>query len=196
MNRREFCAYGLAGIGSLAISSEALALQYYPSPSEKKIVIVYSTWCGSARDAAVWISEGLGGMADVFDVREKPDLKTYDHIIVGGAIRGMVTSNELQEYLQKNQGGLGKKVRGLFAVCGNMRKPVGAEQTTQFIDNHLAKLCGTSKVRSKVFLGRITKSLMDAQNAKMMAGMEDYDNLKRSDCLAFGRELLEAIQAA
>lgn len=196
MNRRDFCAYGLAGIGSLAISSDALALQYYPSPSEKKIVVVYASWCGSARDAAIWISEGLGGIADVFDVRENPDLKKYDHIIVGGAIRGMVTSNELQEYLRKNQSGLGRKVRGLFAVCGNMRRPVGAEQTTQFIDNHLAKLCGAGKVRSKVFLGRITKALMDPQSAKMMASMEDYDNLKRSDCLAFGRELLEAIQSS
>jgi hypothetical protein len=37
-------------------------------------------------------------------------------------------------------------------------------------------------VPSKVFLGRITKSLMDPETAQIMAGFEDYDNLNRSDC--------------
>ena len=73
-------------------------------------------------------------------------------------------------------------------------KPVGPQQTAQFIDNHLAKLCGVSNVPSKVFLGRITKSLMEPQIAKMMAKMEDYDNLKRSECMAFGKEILDSMK--
>ncbi len=159
-------------------------------PSDKKCAVLYGTWCGSSRDAAVWISEGMDGIADVFDVREKPDLKGFDHLIIGGSIRGMVTSKELQEYIKKNKRWLREKVRGLFAVCGNMGNPVGPQQTTMFIDNHLAKLCEVSDVPSKVFLGRITKSLMDPQTAKMMERMEDYDNLKRADCMAFGQEIL------
>lgn len=31
---------------------------------------------------------------------------------------------------------------------------------------------------------------MDPQTAQMMAGMEDYDNLSRAECLAFGKEIL------
>jgi menaquinone-dependent protoporphyrinogen IX oxidase len=135
----------------------------------------------------------MGGIAEVFDVREDPDLKGCEHLILGGSIRGMATSPELQAYIQQNKGWLKEKVRGLFVVCGNMGKPVGPQQTTQFIDNHLAKLCEVSNVPSKVFLGRITKSLMDPQTAQMMAGVADYDNLKRLDCLAFGREILASI---
>jgi menaquinone-dependent protoporphyrinogen IX oxidase len=152
--------------------------------------VLYSTWCGSSRDAAVWISEGMGGIAEVFDLREAPDLKSFDHIVIGGSIRSMATSPQLQTFLGENKTRLKDKIRGLFVVCGNMRQPAGPEQTTRLIDNHLARLCDVSKVPSKVFLGRITKSLMDAQAAKSMATMEDYDNLKRPDCMAFGQEIL------
>jgi menaquinone-dependent protoporphyrinogen IX oxidase len=193
MNRRLFFKSGFTGIGAMVLADHALALSYYPAPSNKKCAVLYSTWCGSSRDAAVWISEGMGGIANVFDLREAPDLKGFQHIVLGGSIRGMATSKEMQDYISANKEWLKTKVRGLFAVCGNMRKPVGQQQITTLIDNHLAKLCGVSNVPSKVFLGRITKSLMDAQTAKMMENMEDYDNLKRADCMAFGRDILAGI---
>ncbi len=193
MDRRQFFKAGLTGAGALVVTNKLWALQYYPMPSDKKIAILYSTWCGSTRDAAVWICEGMGGIADVFDVRENPDLTKFEHIIVGGAIRMAATGPELQEYLNKNQSVLSGKVRGLFAVCGNMKQPVGPEQITALIDNHLAQLCQVSAVPKHVFLGRITKALMDPQTAQMMASMEDYDNLKRNECLAFGKEILDSI---
>ncbi|MEJ2109780.1 MAG: flavodoxin domain-containing protein [Acidobacteriota bacterium] len=205
MERRDFFRLGLAtGIGTIALSSEAWALEYYPIPSDKKCAVIYSTWCGSSRDAAVWISEGMGGIADVFDVRENPDPSSFDNIIVGGSIRSGATRQELQDYIKKNQAVLGKKVRGLFAVCGNGEKPVGAQQQTMYIDNHLAKLCGVGKVPAKVFNGRITKPLLDPETRQMMEKMypnlagkelEDYDLLNRADCLAFGNEILENLSA-
>jgi hypothetical protein len=79
---------------------------------------------------------------------------------------------------------------------------VGPEQTAMFIDNHLAKLCEVKKIPSRVFNGRITKSLMEPEVAKMMEEMypqiagkplADYDLLKRKDCLAFGKEVLNSI---
>ena len=75
MKRRNFFKWGLAGVGTLALVDNAWALKYYPKQSDKKCAVLYGTWCGSSRDAAVWISEGMGGIADVFDARENPDLK-------------------------------------------------------------------------------------------------------------------------
>ena len=193
MNRRHFFKLGLAGIGTMISTRNIWGLKYFPMPSDKKCAILYSTWCGSTRDAAVWISEGMGGIAEVFDVREEPDLRGFEHIVIGGAIRGSVTSKELQAYITQNKHWLKAKVRGLFAVCGNMRKPVGAQQTTMFIDNHLAKLCDVTKIPARVFNGRVTKSLMDPQTRKMMEKFEDYDDLRRSECLAFGQEILNSI---
>jgi menaquinone-dependent protoporphyrinogen IX oxidase len=204
MERRDFCKLGLAaGVGTISLANNALALDYYTTPSDKKCAVLFSTWCGSSRDAAVWISEGMGGIADVFDVRESPDLKGCDHIVLGGSIRSAVTRKELQDYITKNKGVLKGKVRALFAVCGNGEKPVGPAQKTAYIDNHLAKMLEVGDLPSKVFNGRITKSLIDPENRKRMEEMypkfagkqlEDYDLLKRADCLAFGKEILASIK--
>jgi menaquinone-dependent protoporphyrinogen IX oxidase len=205
MERRDFFKLGLAaGVSTMALAHNGLALDFYPMPSDKKCAVLFSTWCGSSRDAAVWISEGMGGIAQVFDVRENPDLTSYAHIIVGGSIRSGVTRQEMQDYIAKNKAVLKGKVRGLFAVCGNGEKPVGPAQKTSYIDNHLAKLTESGEVPSKVFNGRITKALIDPENRKRMEDMypkfagkslEDYDLLKRADCLAFGKEILAGIKS-
>ena len=204
MKRRDFFKAGLAaGVGTVALTNKALALDYYPMPSNRKCAVLFGTWCGSSRDAAVWISEGMDGIADVFDVREDPDLRRYDHLVIGGSIRSGVTPKELQNYIAKNKESLKGKVRALFAVCGNGEKPVGPAQKTSYIDNHLAKILEVGNLPSKVFNGRITKALIDPENRKRMIDMypsfagkplEDYDLLKRTDCLAFGREILAGIK--
>lgn len=196
MDRKKFFKISLTGIGSLALYKPLKALEYYPKTSDKKWAILYSTWCGSSRDAAVWISEGMGGIANVFDIRENPDLTGYDYLVIGGSIRSGVTSNEMQNYIATNKTILKTKLRGLFAVCGNMGNPVGPQQTSDFIENHLAKLCEVSSLPSKVFLGRITKSLMDSETAAMMAGATDYDNLKRNECMTFGGDVLNSLSTA
>jgi len=194
MDRRRFIASGLAGIGAAALAGKATAMKYYPMPSDKKWAVLYATWCGSTRDAAAWISEGMTGIADVFDVRENPDLSGFEHVVIGGAIRMAAVSPELRDYLKANRDALSGKVAGLFAVCGNMGRPVGPEQEEMLIDNHLAKLAGASLVPSHVFLGRVTKSLMDPETAKRMAAFEDYDNLKRPECMAFGAAILAGLK--
>lgn len=196
MNKRSFLRKGILGIGALLIGRKAQALEYYPRPAAKKWAVLYGTWCGSARDAAVWISEGMDGIANVFDVRENPDLSKYDNVIIGGAIRWGKISPELQKYLDKNRDIIKARVRGYFAVCGNMMKPVIPETTTNLIDNHLAKICGVPGLPSKVFLGRITFGLMDPDARKQIESfsMTEYDNLKRPECMVFGKEVLTSVK--
>jgi len=196
MNKRNFLKTGLTATGVFLIPHKTWALEFYPTTNNVEWAILFGTWCGTARDASVWISEGMNGIADVFDVRENPDLSKYKHIVVGGAIRYGVVSNELQEYLTKHKSLIKNKTRGLFAVCGNMRQPITQKQYTNFITNHLAKLTGSDKVPSRVFPGRITWGLMEPEVQKRMKtipNMEEYDNLKRSECMDFGREVLQSI---
>lgn len=68
------------GVSALVFTKKASALEYYPMPSDKKWAIIYGTWCGSSRDAAIWISEGMGGIANVFDVRENPNPLEFDSL--------------------------------------------------------------------------------------------------------------------
>lgn len=192
MNRKSFLKLGLAGVIS-AVAPKAWALKYYPNPSEKKWAVLYATWCGTSRDAAVWISEGMGGIADVFDVRENPDLKGFDHIIVGSSIRSFTIHPMLEKYLQDHKSDLKGKIRGYFAACNNMGRPPGPQEKTNYIDNKLAKICEVANVPGIVFRGRVTKDLIEPENRAMFASFEDNDNLKRSDCMAFGKEVLKAV---
>ena len=173
----------------MAVAQKGMALEYYPNVSENKRAVLYGTWCGTARDAGVWISEGMGGIADVFDVRENPDLKNFDHLVIGSAIRMARATPELETYLEKSRSVIGPKVRGLYTVCGNMRQPVTPDVTQQQITDYLAPLCGAKGAIGRVFLGRVTPKLLPPDVREQMKMMGEYDNLKRSDCVAFGSDI-------
>jgi menaquinone-dependent protoporphyrinogen IX oxidase len=194
MDRRDFIKAGVIGLGAIAIADQAAALQYYPKKSDKKWAVIYSTWCGSSRDAGVWISEGLGGIADVFDVRENPDPKGYDFIVVGGSIRMAKVSQELQDYLTKNKDILKDKIKGFFCVCGNGKQPTGPEQVKMYVDKHLSVITGVTGVPAKVFNGRITISLTEPGNVEMLKSFGDYDLMKRTDFLDFGKTILASVK--
>jgi len=193
MNRRAFVGLGLTGISALAVPDKAWALKYYPKASDKKWAVLYASWCGTTRDAAVWISEGMGGIADPFDVRENADLKAFDHLVVGSAIRMGKVSPELQQYLEKNRPWIKDKVRGIFTVCGNMQKPVTPDVVKAQIIDQLAPLCGATNVPNRVFLGRVTPILLEPEVREMMKPMGEYDNLRRPECMAFGKEVLSRV---
>jgi Flavodoxin len=196
MEKRQFLKVSALGLGALVLPKKVNALEFYPTVANKEWAVLYGTWTGSSRDAGVWISEGMNGIANVFDVRENPDLSGYKYIIIGGAIRASKVSGELVGYIEKHKSALQGKIRGLFAVCGNRMEPIKQEQVTELIDSHLAVLCGVKDVPSQVFLGRITYGLMDEESRKLIQGfnMPEYDNLKRADCMAFGKKVLDAVK--
>jgi menaquinone-dependent protoporphyrinogen IX oxidase len=196
MKKRDFLKAGLLTIGAILLPRKIKALEYYPTTTKGEWAILYGTWCGTSRDASVWISEGMDGIANVFDARENPDLSGFKYVIVGGSIRSGVTPKELQDYLTAHRETLKNKVRGLFAVCGNMKQPVTQKQYDDMIENHLRKLTAAPKVPSRVFLGRITWGLMEPKvrdQMKSIPNMDEYDNLKRSECMNFGREVLLSV---
>jgi menaquinone-dependent protoporphyrinogen IX oxidase len=196
MKKRDFLKAAFVTTGALLLPEKMMALDYYPTTDKAEWAILYGTWCGTSRDASIWISEGMNGIANVFDVRENPDLSGYRYIVIGGSIRMGVTSKELQDYIKRNIEVLNGKIRGLFAVCGNMRQPITQERYDSFFDNHLFQLTGKLNVPLKVFPGRITWGLMESgiqEQMKSIPNMEEYDNLKRSECMDFGREILKSV---
>jgi len=192
MQRRTFLNLGLVSLGTTFAIAGPSPLQYIPKPSKEKWAILFGTWYGTGRDASIWVSEGLGGIASVFDIRQKPDLSSFDHLIVGTSIQGGRGRKELDTYIQNNISELQSKIRGIFAVCGARGQKPGPQQKEDYIDNYLAQLCQVQTVPSHVFGGRITKALMSEEQQRMFASMEDYDNLSRSECMAFGTEILKS----
>ena len=82
----------------------------------------------------------MGGIASVFDVRQSPDLSSFDHLIVGTAVHSNRGPKALDDYVGSNIDRLSGKIRGLFAVCGALGKQPGAARTKTIIDDYLAKL--------------------------------------------------------
>jgi menaquinone-dependent protoporphyrinogen IX oxidase len=193
MERRGFVRFGVAGV-AMALAPKAWALKLFPKPSTQKWAVLYATWCGSSRDAGIWISEGMGGIAEVFDIREQPDLKGFDHIVLGSSIRAGKIHPLMDRYLSDNKAWLKDRIRGMWALCNNMGNPPGPEQKKAYIDEQLATLCSVRNVPGTVFAGRITKDLMEPGAAAMMKSFPDSDRLKRADCLAFGKEILAAMR--
>ena len=199
MQRRDFLNAGLTGLGATLAMAAPAGAQFIPNPSKERWAVLFGTWYGTARDAAVWISEGMGGIAAVFDIRRVPaDLPSYDHLVVGTSIHAGRGRKELEVYLESNAARLQGKVRGVFACCGNLGKVPGPKQTQDFIDGYLAKLCGVSSVPHRVFGGRITKDITSPEDYALVEGLyrrlgltlPDYDNLSRAECLRLGREIL------
>jgi hypothetical protein len=217
MQRRTFINLGLAGLGtSLAMASPVP--QFIPKPSTKKWAILFATWYGTARDASIWISEGMGGIATVIDIRQVPgainqnldtvrqqhpdlfdirqsafDPSTYDYLVIGTAIRSFTGHPTLEAYLKNNVNQLQGKIRGYFAVCRNMGVTPGPAQITSYIDNYLANICKTSaSLPRNVFGGRITRALMSSADLSSIGSTADCDNLKRSECIQLGKDILAA----
>jgi menaquinone-dependent protoporphyrinogen IX oxidase len=194
MQRRTF--FGLAGAAAVAMAAP-VSFQYMPRASSEKWAILFGSWCGTARDASIWISEGMGGIASVFDVRQSPDLTSFEHLIVGTAIHSGKGPKALDDYIGSNLDKLSRKIRGLFAVCGAQGKQPGPAQTKVIIDNYLAKLCRAASVPSRVFAGRITKVLLaeedykrlESESKKLGRSFDDYDHLDRWECMEFGKEI-------
>jgi menaquinone-dependent protoporphyrinogen oxidase len=201
MERRTFLNIGAAGLGSLAVAAP-LRAQFIPQPSQskEKWAILFATKYGTTRDAAVWVSEGMGAIADVYDIRKPPaNLAEYNHLVIGTAIMGFAMLPDMKKFLADNAAGIKGKVRGLFAVCGNLRNMPGEAQVKQYIDDMLAPAAGvTSSVPRNVFGGRITKVIWEPAEyksnmdtyASMKVSTDDLDNLKREDCMKLGAEIL------
>ncbi len=195
MDRRMFFkAIGLAGGAALFAASNGHALQFYPHADKRKWAVLYGSRYGATRDAGVWISEGMGAIANVFDAREDPDLSQFDGIIVGSGIYSGKIDTPLEAYLAKNTSRFSTRIKALYIVCG------GGETSPMAQDYvaALGKACGAKPQMTKVFSGRLTIRLLNAEDNRVEEGVakkrnepyQDSDRLKRKDCLDFGAAIL------
>ena len=196
MNRRAFLKTVLVGGGLTVFAPKSYALKLFPSPGKQKWAILFGSRYGSTRDASLWISEGMGGIADAFDARENPDLSSFDNIIAGSGIYNGKIDQYLETYLTRNSALILNRIKALFIVCG-----AGDSPRAQAFLGVLSKSCQAKPPLTKIFSGRVTKRLLSKDDYKIEEEVfkrrnqpfEDYDSLKRSDCLKFGEEILNKV---
>ena len=196
MDRRAFLKTILVGGGLTVFASKSYALKLFPNPGKQKWAILFGSRYGSTRDASLWISEGMGGIADVFDARENPDLSSFDYIIVGSGIYSGKINQPLETYLMGNSALIYNRIKALFIVCSSGDNP----RAQAYVDL-LAKFCQAKPPLTRIFSGRVTKRLLNKEDYKIEEDVskrrnqpfEDYDCLQRSDCLKFGEEILTKV---
>jgi menaquinone-dependent protoporphyrinogen IX oxidase len=195
MDRRTFLKTIFAGGGAALLASNTYALKLFPNTSKQKWAILFGSRYGSTRDASLWVSEGMGWVADVFDARENPDLSSFDGIVIGSGIYNGKIDQPLETYLAKHGASISKKTKALFVLCGGGDSP----RAQGYIDV-LAKACQAKPPLTKIFSGRLTLKLLNTEDYKVQedvakrrnAAPEDYDRLQRKDCLKFGGDIRAA----
>lgn len=184
MERRAFCKTGFAGIGALALSGTIQAMEYSLKASEKKKwVVLYGSQCGSTREYANYINEGLGGIADVVDIAQTtPDINDYEHFIIGG----WRNANNLMPagipgFINANKVPLKEKIRGVFVVLGNNGNATLSSSLTSFLNDKLVTPLGVSNLPAKVLFGR--------SDPKCNNFSFSYDNVSKDAGVDFGKSI-------
>lgn len=193
MERRTLLKALLGGGGLAIFAAHTNALKFFPRPSRQRWAILFGSRYGSTRDASLWISEGMGDIANVFDARENPDLSNYDHLIVGSGIYSGDIDRHLAAYLSRHAPVMGKRINALFVVSGSGNSP----RAMAYVEA-LVHACRARPAAVRTFPGRITRRLLspaddqieEAVFRRRNAPFADYDHLKREDCLRFGAEIL------
>ena len=197
MDRRILLKSGLAGIGGMVLARPVGAMQNFLQAEEKKTwAVVYHSVCGSTKDAATWINDALGGIADIVDIDSKPTADDYEYFVIGGCIQGGKVSNSLSNFVKNNKATLKDKLKGFFTVCGNMGKdyPLVDAAHENYSKTNLGDPSGITDIPSKVFVGRAKKDCSASSSIIGMTG--EFDFLKESDCVAFGQTILSTAIAS
>lgn len=185
MERREFCKSGIAGIGALAFSGTIKAMEYSlnAASEKKKWVVLYGSQCGSTREYANFINEGLGDIADVVDIAQTtPGINEYEHFIIGGwRNANSVMPAAIPEFINTNKVALKEKIRGVFVVLGNGGDATLSGQLTKFLNDKMVTPLGVSNLPAKVLFGR--------SDPQCSGFPMSYDNVSKEAGVDFGKSI-------
>lgn len=105
-----------------------------------KIAIIYYSKHGTTERVAYLIGEKLDNEVNYISLKDcpKPDIGTYDRIILGTSIYAGTPSRKVIQFCHKNQPLLEQKVIGLFICC--MNKEQEAEEMDKAFPEYLQSL--------------------------------------------------------
>ena len=100
-----------------------------------KTLVIYGTRFGSTKEIAEFIVKTIQDQnqkADLFDTEKPPqNIDKYDLVIIGSGIQIGKWTNDVLNFLKKNQKQLKKKKTALFVSCAFAMYPEKQEESTQ-----------------------------------------------------------------
>lgn len=138
-SRRNFLKTGClvsAAAGLTLCGGGALAVIYQPeieqpsvelgqSAAANRVLVTYATKAGSTAETALRIGETLarrGLVVDVLPVSARPDLDSYQSVVLGSAIRMGSILPEAMTFIQEHQSVLKSIPFSLFILCMTLEK--------------------------------------------------------------------------
>ena len=153
LNRRGFLKIeaGAAGVATLscvgltAIALDSPKIEYFErsylgeTQMEKCILVAYASRAGSTGEVAQAIGEELnsnGNSVDVMLIKDVKDLKQYQAVVLGSAIRIGSWLPEAKKFLEKNKATLTQVPMAYFTVCMTLHEdtPENREEVKTFLD--------------------------------------------------------------
>ncbi|MFH1085315.1 MAG: flavodoxin domain-containing protein [Chloroflexota bacterium] len=95
----------------------------------KKVLVAYASRAGSTAEVAAAIGEALcaaGLAAEVRNVKRVPDLRGYDAVVLGSAIRMGRPLGEATRFARRNAAALAQMPVALFSVCAALQEDTPA----------------------------------------------------------------------
>lgn len=149
---------------------------------DARILVAYASKCGSTGEVAEVVGEvlrGTGASVDVRTVKEARDLKQYDAVVVGSAIRMGKLLPGAVKFAKKHRSTLGRVPVAYFLVCLAMK-----EDTPENRQEAMGYLEPLLKVREPVstglFGGKVDHSKLSFM-MRMVASKDDTGVLDEGD---------------
>ncbi|MBI5931323.1 MAG: flavodoxin domain-containing protein [Chloroflexi bacterium] len=98
-----------------------------PSPTTKRILVVYATRGGTTRDLAEQVAESLranGSGVEILAAKKVRDITPYDAVVLGSAIYFRQLMPQAVRFLEQNASYLTTHPIAIFSVGAQMRKNV------------------------------------------------------------------------
>jgi menaquinone-dependent protoporphyrinogen oxidase len=222
ISRRRFLKSGAALAGAISISGwEGIAPQSAgaaesdflqtscgaENPAGKKVLVAYASMHGSTGEVAQAIGQVLsnaGASVDIRLVRSVKDLRPYQAVVIGGAVRSDRWLQEAKEFVAGNRAFLSIVPTAYFVTCLTLVRPTEENQkkAQSFLDPVRTEVPEVRPFSTGLFAGVLDLNRYSAAIAAVMrykmwvGGIEEGDYRNWQAIHAWADQLRSAIFTA
>ncbi len=169
-----FALVMLAACASAANPASGVHYQGGPAAATRRVLVLYATRAGSTTEVADFIGRKLseaGWSVDVEDVKTAGELRGYQAVVIGSAIRMGSVLPEVREFVRAHRGELEGVAVAYFVVCMAIQEdtPENRAEANGYLDPLRAEV---KPVEVGLFAGKVDYSKLGA-GTRLMAKMAD-----------------------
>lgn len=164
-----------------------------------RILTAYTSKRGSARQAADWIAEELGGNVDVIDLASQSeiDLGLYDTIVLGTGIVAGKAYKPLTKFIERRRRELKSKDICLFITHLEEGDGIERDFESAFDEEFLNSVRVRIGVGGRLRISQLNffiRMIFRQISKKSGKDFTEYDTLSRERCASFAEQVRSGIE--